>query len=101
MRHVTSRRPSRLTLRPRMGGRRTGHELVCFFEAAAGAGVVPKTDLAALRSLLAGAAANAEFFVAVRATLRATRKVSAWQIQAIGVVWYRATVSRYGAVKLR
>jgi hypothetical protein len=75
----------------------SGHEMVCFFDAAAGVGVVPKTELAALRSLLAGAAANAEFFVAARATVQ----TSGWQIQGVGVVWYGATVSQYGGVKLR
>jgi len=77
-------------------GDASGHELVCFFEAALGTAVVPQADLAALKALVAGASANAEFFVASRATT----SVASWQIQATGVIWYGATVSQYGAVLL-
>jgi hypothetical protein len=78
-------------------GDASGHELGCFFDAALGTAVVPEPDLAALKALVAGASANAEFFVASRATT----SVSSWQIQATAVVWYGATVSQYGAVLLR
>jgi hypothetical protein len=78
-------------------GDASGHELVCFFDAAAGAGVVPEANLAALKALVNGAAVNAEFFVASRVTTR----VGEWQIQATGVIWYGATVSQFGAVLLQ
>lgn len=78
-------------------GDASGHEIVCFFEAASGGAVVPQADLAALKALVAGGAASAEFYVATRTMT----SVAAWQLQAVGVVWYGATVSQYGTVILR
>ena len=70
---------------------------MCFFDALPGGAVVPQADLASLKGLVAGAPTNAEFLVATR--VGAT--VSGWQLEAIGIVWFGADVSQYGAVTLQ
>jgi hypothetical protein len=73
-----------------------GHELVCFFDARPGGAVVKEADLAAFKALVGGAAVNAEFLVANRAQT----SVPGWQLEALGIVWFGADVSQYGAVIL-